>query len=67
MTAIITAITSFVTAAIGWMTSYVASITASGNEILLLAVVCVPLVGLGAGLVRQNSRPIRRTWSTCDS
>lgn len=53
LAAIISAIGSFVTGAIGWMTSYVASITASGNEILLLAVVCVPLVGLGAGLVRR--------------
>lgn len=53
MTAIITAITSFVTAAVGWMGSYVGAITESGNEILLLAVVCVPLVGLGAGLVKR--------------
>lgn len=53
MSALITAITSFVTAAISWMSSYVAAITASGNEVLLLAVVCVPLVGLGAGLVKR--------------
>lgn len=53
MTALITAITSFVTGAISWMGSYVSAITTSGNEVLLLAVVCVPLVGLGAGLVKR--------------
>lgn len=53
MAAIITAIGTFVTGAISWMTSYVTAITASGNEILLLAVVCVPLVGLGAGLLKR--------------
>ena len=53
MAALITAIGDFVTGAISWMGSYVSAITASGNEVLLLAVVCVPLVGLGAGLVRR--------------
>lgn len=53
MSALISAISSFVTGAITWMGDYVQAITASGNEVLLLAVVCVPLVGLGAGLVRR--------------
>lgn len=53
MAALISAIGSFVTGAISWMGEYVSAITASGNEVLLLAVVCVPLVGLGAGLVKR--------------
>lgn len=55
MAAILTTVTSVVTSAIGWMTSFVSAITASGNEILLLFVV-VPLVGLGVGLIRRMIR-----------
>ena len=51
LAAIISAIGSFVTGAIGWMSSFVSAI--AGSDLLLLAVVCVPLVGLGAGLVRR--------------
>ena len=51
LAAIISAIGSFVTGAISWMSSFVSAI--AGSDLLLLAVVCVPLVGLGAGLVRR--------------
>lgn len=53
MTAILTSVGSFVTEAISWMGEFVTSITATGNEILLLFVVCVPLVGLGVGLLNR--------------
>lgn len=43
---------SIVTSAISWLTSYIGVITASGNELLLLFV-CIPLVGLGVGLLRR--------------
>lgn len=56
MAALIAAITSVVTAAVGWLTSYVGAITASGNEVLLLMVVAVPLVGLGVGLLKRLLR-----------
>lgn len=49
MNSYITAVTSVVTAAIGWMGSYADAIAA--NDILVLGVVAVPLVGLGAGLL----------------
>lgn len=52
MSAILTNVGSIVSAAIGWLTSYVGAITAEGNEILLLFV-CIPLVGLGIGLLRR--------------
>lgn len=43
---------SVVTAAVGWMGSYLHTITATGNEVLLLFAV-IPLVGIGVGLVRR--------------
>lgn len=49
MSALITATTSVVTAAIGWMGDFADAIAA--NDILVLGVVAVPLVGLGAGLL----------------
>lgn len=52
MSAILTNVSSVVTAAIGWMGDFVTAITASGNEVLLLFVI-VPLVGLGVGLLRR--------------
>lgn len=52
MAAIISNITSVVTAAIGWITSFVGTITAEGNEILLLFVI-VSFVGLGIGLLSR--------------
>lgn len=53
MAALIAAVSSLVTAAVGWMGDYVQAITAQGNEILLLCCVAVPLVGLGVGLVKR--------------
>lgn len=52
MASILASTTSIVTSAIGWMGSYVTAITSSGNEILLLFV-CVPLVGMGIGLIKR--------------
>ena len=51
MAEIISAISSVFTAAIGWVGT-VAS-TVAGQPILLLAVVGVPLVGLGVGLFKR--------------
>lgn len=56
MSALITAITAVVAGAVSWLTSYVGAITASGNEVLLLMVVAVPLVGLGVGLLKRLLR-----------
>ncbi len=53
MAALIAAVSSLVTAAITWIGDYVGCITATGNEILLLCCVAVPLVGLGVGLVKR--------------
>ena len=52
MASIVSACTSMVTGAVGWVTSYVGAVVASGNE-LLLAFAIVPLVGLGVGLLRR--------------
>ncbi len=56
MSALITAITAVVAGAVSWLTSYVGAITATGNEVLLLMVVAVPLVGLGVGLLKRLLR-----------
>ena len=52
MAAIITAIGNLVTGAISWLGSFVTTITASGNELLLIFVI-TPFVGLGLGLIRR--------------
>lgn len=52
MAGIISNITSVVTAAISWVTSFVGAITAEGNELLLLFVI-VAFVGLGVGLLSR--------------
>lgn len=56
ITTIINAVGSLVTGAVSWLGSYVGTITASGNEVLLLMVVAVPLVGLGVGLLKRLFR-----------
>lgn len=56
MAALITAITAVVSGAVSWLTTYVGAITATGNEVLLLMVVAVPLVGLGVGLLKRLLR-----------
>lgn len=52
MASIISSVTSLVTAAFGWVTTAVSTITATGNELLLMAVI-LPFVGLGIGLLRR--------------
>lgn len=52
MASIISTVTALVTAAFGWVTTVVSTITAEGNELLLMAVV-LPFVGLGVGLLRR--------------
>lgn len=53
MAALIQNVGLLVTGAISWMSEYVTSITAAGNEVLLLGAVAVPLVGLGVGLLKR--------------
>lgn len=53
MTAIIAAITSVVTAAIGWVGDFVTLITS--NDLLLMFVI-VSFVGLGVGLLKRIIR-----------
>lgn len=52
MSAVLSNVTSIVSSAISWLTSYIGVVTATGNELLLLFV-CVPLVGLGVGLLKR--------------
>lgn len=52
MAAILSNVGSIVTSAIGWMGSFITAIGSAGNE-LLMVFVCVPLVGLGIGLIRR--------------
>ena len=52
MSSIISSVTSIVTAAMGWVTTAVSTITATGNELILMAVV-LPFVGLGVGLLKR--------------
>lgn len=55
MAAIITSIGSIVTGAISWLTSFVGSIMATGNELLLFFVV-FGFVGTGIGLIKRIIR-----------
>lgn len=52
MASFLSTVTSIVTAAIGWMGTYIGAITAEGNE-MLLVFMALPLVGLGIGLIRR--------------
>lgn len=52
MAAIIDNITSMVTAAVDWVSSFLGMITTSGNELLLI-VFLLPIVGVGIGLLRR--------------
>lgn len=52
MAAILANIGNVVTSAISWMGSFIGSITAEGNEILLLFII-VPLVLLGVNILRR--------------
>lgn len=50
---LIAAVTAWVTACIGYLGDYCGAITTSGNEILLLGAVAVPLVGTGVHLLKR--------------
>lgn len=52
MATFLTSVGSIVTAAIGWMGSYVGAITAEGNEMLLFFL-AFPLVGTGISLIKR--------------
>lgn len=54
MATIISSITSLVTGAISWTTSYLTLIT--GNDVLVLFCIALPLVGLGIGVIRRLVR-----------
>lgn len=53
MAALIAAISSLVTAVVSWVTEYVGLITTSGNEVLLLMCVAIPVCGIGVGMLRR--------------
>lgn len=55
MSAITTAITNLVTAAVTWIGSYVQCITAEGNELLLFFVI-FGFIGTGIGLIHRIIR-----------
>lgn len=44
-------VTTLVTSAISWMTSYLTAITS--NPVLTLFVIVLPLVGLGIGIIQR--------------
>ena len=52
MAGLITNVGDLVTGSITWMGAFIGAITKAGNEILLLFIL-VPLVGLGAGLLKR--------------
>lgn len=52
LAAVLASIGQVVTAVIGWISSYMGAITASGNE-LLLVFFALPLVGLGIGALKR--------------
>lgn len=52
MATLIQTITSVVTAAVGWVTSFIGVVTAEGNEFLLIMLI-LPIVGFGLGLLKR--------------
>lgn len=52
MAALLSTITSIVTAVVGWVTSFIGIITADGNEFLLLMLL-VPIIGFAVGILRR--------------
>ena len=54
MATIITDVTTLVTGAISWMSSYMTAILA--DDVLTLFVIVLPLVGLGIGLITRLFR-----------
>jgi hypothetical protein len=55
MAAILSAVGSYVTAAVGWMGTVIGSITASGNELLLLGFI-MAVSGFAVGLFHRLVR-----------
>lgn len=54
MTEILASVSTLVTNAISWTTSYLTMIT--GNDVLVLFCIALPLVGLGIGVIRRLVR-----------
>lgn len=54
MAALISAVSSFVTAAVGWVGDFADAIT--GNDLLVLSCVAVPLAGFGIGALARLMR-----------
>ena len=54
MADILASVSTLVTNAITWTTSYLTMIT--GNDILVLFCIALPLVGLGIGVIRRLVR-----------
>lgn len=50
---ILSDVTSFISSAVSWMTSFLTEITNDSSKILVTFVVCVPLVGLGISLLQR--------------
>lgn len=55
VSSILSAVTSFVTSAVAWMGTIIGSITAAGNEILLIGFV-MAIAGFGVGLFKRLVR-----------
>lgn len=54
MADILSSVSTLVTNAITWTTSYLTMIT--GNDVLVLFCIALPLVGLGIGVIRRLVR-----------
>lgn len=52
MQTLLATVSQAVTAAVGWVGSFIGVITAEGNEFLLLALI-LPFVGFGVGILRR--------------
>lgn len=52
MTTLLSTISDIVQAVVGWVTSFIGVITASGNEFLLLMLL-VPIIGFAVGILRR--------------
>lgn len=53
MATIVSNVGSFVTAAVGWVGSWVGAINAEGNEMLFVLAVAMPIAGFGIGALRR--------------
>lgn len=51
MAAILASVTTLVTNAVSWAGSYLTFVT--GNDVMLLFCIALPLVGLGIGVIRR--------------